>query len=699
MSQQPNLPQRPTAGLPSQTSLAEPRPRAVTLRSVLLGLLGVIFICGLSPYNDWAVANTLIVGNFMPIGLVLVMLVLVLVLNAAMHRWTPGNALRESELAIVMAMMLAACSIPSSGLMRYLPGTIIGLYTAASTSPDYAKTLTEAGLPAWLMPDIGSDITDPAAIGESDVFKDYRMRSSDGTVPWAAWVRPLVMWGAFVALLWGLMIFLTIIVRRQWAENERLAFPLATVYSSLVESPEPGKCWNALFRSSGFWIAAGAVFILHGFNGFHEYFPKVPEIPRIYDFNTTFADPPLSYTSGDFRSSEVMFSIVGMAFFLQSKTSFSLWFMFVLMQGVLIILGGAQYTLTDQMRQDQTFGGAVVMTAVIIYVGRAHWWMVIRHMFGARRPDETESRYLPYAFAGWGAFACWAGVTVFIKLMGATWIGSVGISLALVMVLMLVARVVAETGLIFVQINWLMNRLWYYPLFIPETPIRSTQGTFFVSSYITLLFHDLRESFAAFFITGTRVADIAAYEKSRRWRTGVSYVLAIVLALFVAYWVSAASMLWTEYNYATSMSDPPLAPINTYGTEWSPRTKLLDTADVYRSARPEGHSHAFHIGLGATIVGVLSVLRLNLAWWPLHPIAFVLLSSWAIHKIWFSIMLGWLAKVIMVRFGGATLLKAGRPVFIGLVVGEAAAAAFWMLYSLTANWMGFEYHRIVLLPY
>jgi len=697
---QPNVPptDQPTGPSPF-TTLDEPRPRAVTLRSVLLGLLGVIFICGLSPYNDWAVANTLIVGNFLPIGLVLVMLVLVLVLNAALHRWIPANALRESELAIVMAMMLAACSMPSSGLMRYLPSSVIGLYTTAATSPDAAKSLAEAGIPAWLMPDSGADPSDPAAIGRSKVFDEYRSRSSDNSVPWMAWLRPLAIWGVFVALLWGLMMFLTLIVRRQWAENERLAFPLATVYASLIEAPEPGHCVNTLFRSHGFWIAASAVFILHGFNGLHEYFPRVPEIPRVYDFIATFADPPLSYTFGDFRRNEVMFSIVGMAFFLQSKTSFSLWFMFVLLQGVLMILGSAQYTLTEQMRMDQTFGGAVVMTGVIIYVGRHHWWMVIRHMFGASRPDENESRYLPYAFAGWGAFVCWLGVMGFFVAMGASPIGALCLSLVLVMLLMLVARVVAETGLIFVQINWLMNRFWYYPLFIPDEPIRTTPGTYFVTSYMTLLFHDLRESFAAFFLTGTRVADVAAYENTRRWKTAFSYVLAVVLALFVGYWVSAASMLWTEYNYAASMSEPPVAPINQYAVEWSPRTKLLDTADIYRSAREEGHSQAFHIGLGATIVGVLSVLRLTLSWWPLHPIAFVLLSSWAINRIWFSIMLGWLAKVIMVRFGGSTLLKTGRPIFIGLVVGEATAAAFWMIVSLVANWMGYEYHRIVLLPY
>ena len=58
---------------------APPYRRPVNLRSVLLGLLGVVFICGLTAYNDHVVANTFLVGNFLPIGLILFFLVISLV--------------------------------------------------------------------------------------------------------------------------------------------------------------------------------------------------------------------------------------------------------------------------------------------------------------------------------------------------------------------------------------------------------------------------------------------------------------------------------------------------------------------------------------------------------------------------------------------------------------------------------------------
>jgi hypothetical protein len=46
---------------------------------------------------------------------------------------------------------------------------------------------------------------------------------------------------------------------------------------------------------------------------------------------------------------------------------------------------------------------------------------------------------------------------------------------------------------------------------------------------------------------------------------------------------------------------------------------------------------------------------------------------------WFSIFVGWLAKVLIVRLGGAGLFQRMRPLFIGIIFGEALAAAFWLM--------------------
>ena len=66
--------------------------------------------------------------------------------------------------------------------------------------------------------------------------------------------NPAAMFATLVSLGW--------IVRQQWAENERLPFPLAQIEYSLIEAPQPGRSLNPLFSSRAFWIAALIVFAI-----------------------------------------------------------------------------------------------------------------------------------------------------------------------------------------------------------------------------------------------------------------------------------------------------------------------------------------------------------------------------------------------------------------------------------------------------
>ncbi|HEX8339316.1 MAG TPA: DUF6785 family protein [Tepidisphaeraceae bacterium] len=686
----------------STTSTLRPEPaprRGVTWRSLLLGLLGVVGICALAPYNDFAMSNTLLVGNFLPIGVVLIMLVVLLLVNAPLLKFAPRHALREGELAVALAMMLAACSLPSSGLMRYLPAGIVSIPNQAIGNNDYLRMLEAANVPHWLLP----SVTNADVITDDPVFRYYRLRSPDGSVPWAAWARPLAIWGVFVALLWGLMLCLSLIVRRQWTENERLAFPLASVYMSLIEAPEPGRALNRLFSSPGFWIAAGIVFCVHSVNAVNQYVPRFPVIPIGYDMNTIFIEQPWSFFDYGAKSALVYFSIVGMVYFVQTRVAFSLWAFYVLWQIGKVVIESHGVTFTEQMRQDQTFGGIVVFAAVVVYVGRQHWWMVIRHMFPfLRRPADAlePSRYLPYAAAGWGAVLCFAGLIAWLMTAGVSLPAAALIMASVTMLMMTIARIVAETGLVFAQVNWPSQRLWTYStqLIGPAAKIDAT--SFLFAGWMAHTFHDVRESFATFFQQGVRVADGVAYERTRVWKEAFGFLVAVVMALVVGYVVSAASMLWVEYNYAEPLGYRPEAVVSIYATESAVKYLVLDPAVKYAAGTATETPLAIGLNItgGALVVGVCSVLRLTLAWWPLHPIGFIVAYTYAGQKIWFSILLGWLAKTILLRLGGASLLLRVKPVFIGLVVGEAFAAAFWLVFSIVMHWSGHEYRRILLLP-
>src|SRR3954468_15544261 len=95
--------------------LATPDRRAISWRSVSIGTLLVGLVCGITPYNDYVVANTMMVGGYVPVVMVILFFVLVVMVNGLLHRFAPRRALVTGELGVIMAMTLVACGIPGQG--------------------------------------------------------------------------------------------------------------------------------------------------------------------------------------------------------------------------------------------------------------------------------------------------------------------------------------------------------------------------------------------------------------------------------------------------------------------------------------------------------------------------------------------------------------------------------------------------------
>jgi hypothetical protein len=270
-------------------------------------------------------------------------------------------------------------------------------------------------------------------------------------------------------------------------------------------------------------------------------------------------------------------------------------------------------------------------------------------------------------------------------------------------VYLVLARIVAETGLIFVQLVVPVHRPWVFLL--QDMPaalaMRPSQATIFWTGMVGHTFaHDIRESLPPFSTHALRVNDVAAYDRPGHGK-GYGLFAAMAVALVVGFVVAGASTLLVEYSYATPLARGATTVLNGYGVDGTPQYQVLDPALSFRppnNGPKETHSHMGYLSAGIAVAGALSVLRLRFVSWPLHPIGFLLCFGFPIKMIWFSIFLGWLTKVMVVKFGGSGVFKLARPVFIGLIIGEVSAASFWLIVSLVLNAMGREYHAILLLP-
>src|SRR5690606_5276119 len=126
--------------------------RSVSGRSVALGLAGVLLICALTPFNNYVLRNTDLVGNHLPASLLIFFLLFVLLINALLLRWWPRQALSGGELAVALGMTLVGCALPSVGLMRYLPGHLVAAFGHAAIHHESAELLRQLNLPDWLWP-------------------------------------------------------------------------------------------------------------------------------------------------------------------------------------------------------------------------------------------------------------------------------------------------------------------------------------------------------------------------------------------------------------------------------------------------------------------------------------------------------------------------------------------------------------------
>ncbi len=680
---------------------------AISLRSVLLGLLGIIFICALTPYNDFALANAYLVGGNLPFGLVTLAFGFAVLVNGPLSRWAPRYAFTSGEMAVAFMMILVACAVPGNGLMRWWPATLVSPLWQAQSNAEYLALLRKLNLPSWIFPkfpgrDLEDWVFDPAVTW-------YLGHTPEGRrPPYAAWLQPTLMWGIFLFALYGALLFAVSIMRRQWHDNERLPFPIAQVQLALITQPEPGRGLNAFFAKRSFWVAFIAVFLLRLWNGCARYWPQYfPPIPLDFNLIALFTERPLSFVDQSYVAQATIYLlIVGITYFVPTQIAFSIWFFVILRQPVNMVQGTLTgETLSPAASYDEHTGAVIAFALTFLWIGRRHWLMVAKQALRGAAPGEPQGRYLSYPFAFWGFIVCLGVMTGWLVAAGCSVVGAIVAVVLLVLMFLTVARVVAETGFVHGQL--------FLPLYKPYQQLQLygfthpvEDKTYFLTAMVQSQHYDFREVVPVYASHGMKIADKAIFEDRElhtdgpaQRRTGRKLFALMFLSLLVAYPVSVASTLWTEYNHEATLNTPAHPRTNPWGLVDSVKGYMLDTTTQYsNNSLRVAHSPIAHQLGGFAITWFLSFMRLRYAWWPLHPVGFLLLGTYPSGTVWFSVLVGWICKVLIVRFAGAKGYLNGRPFFLGIIVGEAVGAVFWLCTGLAMNWMHIPFRTIVFTP-
>jgi len=625
---------------------------------MVVGALGVALLCAITPYNDLRLQNTFLYGNHLPIGGLCLFALLAMAVNPWLARHRPSLALGRGELLLIWVMLTCGAGLASSGLWRYLAPMVVAPAYFAGAGRRWLELFHDA--PNWLL--VTRDPESPLARWF------YHGLPSGQWVPWEAWIRVTVAWGVAFGCMVAISIGVCALFRGQWVRRERLAFPLAQLPLQIVgsESGRPG-----LVRQRTFWAGCALVVILHSISTVHHFIPSFPDFVNRFDISGFQQTPP--WDALGLPALEVFFAVIGAVFLLPTDVSLSLWLIFIVMHLVRVLRARMGYDplLIGPLNHEGAMGtGAILIWAPwLIWIARPHWRYLLDRLRGHRSESGEEEPLNPLAALVLTVLGT-AGLLVWMRAAGIPWLMAAIVLGLFLMIMLVLTRIVAESGLLFVQTPFIptdMMAFWGTGYYTP-----TSAGSTLITEVV--LMHDPREHI----MPAITNAYALSGEGGVRPR---AFTLGIVLAIVVGFVVSFFSSLWVNYRFGAVTLDqyaPIMAP------SWS-----LDRALQYVEAPLKTNVGDLEaMGLGSLIAAGFLYLRTRFLWWPFGPIGIVMASTYAMNRIWFSVFLGWLAKSIALRSGGLRAYRRALPFFLGLLFGEGVfggGAAIWgMITGVTA---------------
>jgi hypothetical protein len=623
----------------------------MTWRAFIIGIIGVVLVCVSDPYTSFAKGygwNT--IGHF-PSGAVFLLVFLTVGANALLQALRRGWALRQAELMLVWCMVLVASIVPSDGLMRWFPPMLAGPAYLAGRADIRWQDTALAEVPADLL------LTKSPA---SEVAKRFFEGNPPGAqVPWEQWYTPLATWAVFLLLFYFATMFLCAVLRRQWVDRERLQFPLARVPLDFTEGSGERGLLSDIFHNRAFLLGLAVTAAFRLLRDLPLFFGATRGWNVQLPFQDVLSGTPLQQLY--LQNFDLWWSAIGFAFLVPADVSLSIWFFYLFGRAEL----QAAYWAGSDLQAGGTWspllswemtGAYMAFTVGALAMARRHLLDVVRKAFGAARDVDDSAEPVRFSLAFWGLLLCTAGGAAWSVYFGMRLWASALLFLVMLSIMLVNARIVAQSGLYNTTCPWspagVLHGLSFGHLFgMRGIALSRIENALLIDGNYSLLGPAAIHSF--------RIAD--AMKERRRW-----LLPALLVALVVGFGASTYMGVWQGYHMgALNFSD-------TWGATGKPKA----TFDVIHNAmqRPEEVDVArwtpFIIGI--VLTGFVMFMRGRFFWWPIHPVGLLSMSNWHMDRLWMPFFLGWLIKTFLMKFAGGRALRQARYFFIALIIVENA---------------------------
>jgi hypothetical protein len=641
--------------LPAPSSLQ----RGISRRAVLLGL-------ALTVLNVWWVTLVevryyILDGSSLPLFVTPVFLLLLLVVaNAAATRLFPRRALRQEEMLTAYLMAVISNAFAGHDMLQNFFGSVTHPYYFARPENGW-QDLFLRSLPRGLY------VTDEQAL---DFWYRGNVAADRATGYLVHWSVPLTLWGVFFLVLAFLFGCVTVLFRKAWTENERLAFPIIQLPLAMTE---PG---GDFWKNGRMWIGFAAAFLIGLLNGIHELYPSVPNAPwiKLYNVGQFFTTGPWeAIRSYGMQTSLYPFAI-GLAYFIPLDLAFSCWCSYLLARGYFVVGRAAGWDGPSAAQgwpflREISSGAWIGLAAALLWAHRRYLARAFDLAFAhgkegraLRAEDPAEARRYRAAWLGIGVgllfLLFWGN---FVGLSPAVALGFFGILFALSLA---ITRVRAEFGtpheIVFVKPADVLVTLFGTNTLGQSNLVGMQTMYWFNRGYRC---HPMPNYLEGFKMAEGRDMPFARLVGVLALASLVSLLAAFAANYFVTYDVGATGK---AQGYK----------------RWVGNEAFNQLANWLRLGQAAGASNFWFFVGGLTLVGALAALRASFLWWPLHPAGFALGISYAMNYFWLCVFVAWLAKLLIIRYGGMNAHRRAIPFFLGLILGDYTIGALWSLLAL-----------------
>ena len=466
---------------------------------------------------------------------------------------------------------------------------------------------------------------------------------------------------------------LTAILRKQWVNREKLAYPIVQI--PLLITAQSGT----IFRNRLLWIGFGLAAGINLFNGLQFFFPTLPVIPvQKYDLNIYFSQKPWN-TMG---STPLRFHpyLIGFAFILPFDLLFSCVF-FYLMKKVQLLLGSATGIVTlpgYPFLGEQGAGALFALLVIACWSGRKHFKTVLYHVI---RPNPAEESAEPISYRTMVVILCFCLLLpmLFCLRSGMSfWVFAIFITIYLAIVVGL-TRMRDELGPPIHAIGYatpqdlMISMLGTRRLRPGNLTLLSLMNWLSGVSYASFRTHPMPEQMESF-----KLAERSGIQNR-------TMLIVLILASIVGIGSSLILCPYTIYKEGVAAGSEQIhaggAETYNFLSSWLVNPKPADKVAI----TVLGLTFALNLGI--------IFFRSRLAWFPLSPAGYVIgVAPGTTDIIWFPMVIALVLKWLILWYGGVGVYKQGLPFFIGLVLGEALLGCFWPILSLVLrstvyNWI------------